>query len=239
MTNITTYKKALFSNSYPGRTIIIGMTPKGSDFVQVYWIMGRSLNSRNRIFEIEGDFIRNKAFNPDSLIDPSLIIYYPIRHFQQYHVVSNGDHTETIIEGLKNNVTIENSLFQRQFEPDEPHYTPRISGLIDTESNTYNLSILKSLNHDPSVCIRNTFNYSDFNKGKGHCIHTYDSEENSILKSFNGEPFEVPLYNTIDETAEYFWSQINTENKISLLVKHINVSNNIIQYKLLNKNLGH
>ncbi|WP_336773877.1 IMP cyclohydrolase [Paenibacillus sp. MMO-58] len=226
----------LFENPYPGRTLIVGMTPSGSHYVQVYWIMGRSANSRNRVFEREGANVRNKAFDPSLMEDPSLIIYYPIRHRDKVHIVSNGDQTETIYEGLKDQRSFHESLMLREFEPDAPHFTPRISGIINTELKQYSLSILKTKDNDPSVCIRNMYQYSGFKKGIGHCIHTYSSELDGVLKPFEGEPFEVPLSDSINELADYYWERINSENKIALLVKFIDVQNEDIHLQIRNKN---
>lgn len=230
-----TVQHNLFENAYPGRTLIVGMTPSGSHYVQVYWIMGRSTNSRNRVFERDGFSVRNKAFDSALMEDPSLIIYYPIRHWNEVHIVSNGDQTETIYEGLQNYRSIEESLMLRDFEPDAPHFTPRISGVIDTDRKQYSLSIIKTYDNDPSVCLRNIYQYSGFKKGIGHCIHTYKSELRGVLKPFEGEPFEVPLFNSINEITDYYWERINSENKIALLVKFISVQNQEIQVQIRNK----
>lgn len=230
------FEEQLFHNPYPGRTLIIGMTPSGSHYVQVYWIMGRSANSRNRVFELDELHVRTAAYDPDQLEDPSLIIYYPIRDYNGIHIITNGDQTETIVEGFKKGVPFAESLMTREFEPDAPLYTPRISGITDTLSEMYALSILKSDLNDPSICVRNYFYYSAFRKGRGHCIHTYTAEERGIMKSFMGEPFEVPLFDTIHENAEFYWNRLNEENKVSLLVKYISVKENWIQYKIINKN---
>ncbi|WP_281367618.1 IMP cyclohydrolase [Paenibacillus germinis] len=227
----------MFENPYPGRTLILGMTPSGSHYVQVYWIMGRSTNSRNRIFELDGTNVRNQAFDPAKVEDPSLIIYYPIRHWEDVHIVTNGDQTETIYEGLQNNRTFEQSLMLREFEPDVPHYTPRISGVVNTNTKQYSLSILKTHDNDPSVCLRNSYHFSKFKNGTGHCIHTYESEQNGTLKPFEGEPFEVPLFDSIHEIADFYWKRVNSENKIALLVKFIDIQNCNIQIEIRNKHL--
>lgn len=231
-----TYEQHLFENSYPGRTIIVGMTPSGSHYVQVYWIMGRSYNSRNRVFERDGWSVRNKAFDPALLEDPSLIIYDPIRHHGRLHIVTNGDQTDTICEGLQQNRTFEQSLKLREFEPDAPHYTPRISAIIDADSMQHCLSILKTKDNDPSVCLRNFYYYSRFKKGIGHCIHTYSSCKNGVLQPFEGEPFETPLFDSMEETAAFYWLQIHPENKIAMVVKHIGVKNGEISLLIHNKN---
>ena len=226
----------LQNNPYPGRGIIIGMTPSKDHYVQIYWIMGRSDNSRNRQFEREGSFVRNKAFDEAAIIDPSLIIYYPLKSINQYHIITNGDQTDTIMNGLINHQTFEESLFSREYEPDAPHFTPRISGIIDTEQMNYKLSILKSSQNQEGACIRNFFNYSVFIPGTGHCIHTYSKEENGALRSFVGEPFELPLFDHIDEVKDYYWNLLEEDNKISLLVKFIDTSTLTTEISIINKN---
>ncbi|MBD3919323.1 IMP cyclohydrolase [Paenibacillus sp. PR3] len=228
---------SLFANPYPGRTLIVGQTPLASHYVQVYWTMGRSVNSRNRVFESEGNHISNVAFKPALMEDPSLIIYYPIRDWCGIHIVSNGDQTDTIYEGIQQGRTFEQLLMTREFEPDSPHYTPRISAVIDTVSKSYTISILKTHDNDPSVCLRHFFDYNAFKPSIGHCIHTYRSEENGILKPFLGEPFEVPILESIEETADYYWERLNGDNKISLLVKFIDVRTKGIQFAIRNKHL--
>ncbi|RXZ80384.1 inosine monophosphate cyclohydrolase [Paenibacillaceae bacterium] len=225
----------LFEKTYPGRTLIAGMTPSGSHYVQVYWIMGRSANSRNRLFELDGWSVRNKAFDPRQMEDPSLIIYDPIRHWDDVHIVSNGDQTDTIYEGLQHNRSFEQSLMLREFEPDAPHFTPRISAVIHTSIEQYSLSILKTHDNDPSVCLRNIFHYSRFKKGIGHCIHTYETEQNGVLKPFAGEPFEVPLFECSSETADFYWQNINADHKIALAVKSIHVASQEIHFQIRNK----
>lgn len=228
----------LKTNPYPGRGIIIGLTPSAAHYVQIYWIMGRSENSRNRQFELEGSFVRNKAFDESAVIDPSLIIYYPLKMMNEYHILTNGDQTETIMNGLTNHLTFKESLFSREYEPDAPHFTPRISGIIDTLQKNYKLSILKSSHNQEGVCIRNFFNYSAFIPGEGHCIHTYSKEENGIMRSFAGEPFKLPLFDDIDEVKDYYWNLLQEDNKISLLVKFIHTTELTTEIKIINKNQG-
>ncbi len=230
------FEEQLFNRPYPGRTLIIGMDPSGNHFVQVYWIMGRSLNSRNRIFERDQSFVRNTAFDPSKMEDPSLIIYYPIKDTNGFHIISNGDQTDTLYDGLQQGDSFENALKRRAFEPDAPHFTPRISGITDTGSGTYGLSILKTRNNNPSVCIRNFYHYDSCIKGMGHCIHTYQGEEDGILRPFAGEPLEVPLFDSMDETANFYWNNLNKDNRISLLVKFIRKEDNHVEYKIVNKN---
>lgn len=165
----------LKSNSYPGRGIIIGMTPDSRNMVQVYWIMGRSENSRNRIFENINGFIRTKAFDESKIIDPTLIIYYPVKHCGDFHIVSNGDHTETIFNAVLTGESFEGSLSTRCYEPDVPNFTPRISGLVCLKDSqyAYSLSILKSLYNMEDFSIKSFYNYERAVPGIGHCIHTY------------------------------------------------------------------
>lgn len=233
---MASFEQQLFANPYPGRTLAIGMTPSGEHYAQIYWIMGRSGNSRNRVFELDGQSVRNAAYDPAKLEDPSLIIYYPIRVHGEHHIVSNGDQTDTLYDGFAQGLTFEDALKERQYEPDPPHYTPRISGVIDTSERYYSLSILKSNNNDPSMCIRNFYNYSSFTPGIGHCIHTYRSEEQGMLRPFVGEPIEIPIFDSMQETADFYWRSINEANKISLLVKYISVQDLTSQFVIINKN---
>jgi Archaeal IMP cyclohydrolase len=228
------YKK-LKSNEYPGRGIIIGMSPDSKHIVQVYWIMGRSANSRNRVFEEENGFVRTKAFDESKVVDPSLIIYYPVRHIGNSHIVSNGDQTDTIFEAFKNGRSFEDALSIRCFEPDVPNYTPRISGNVTLRDSlyTYQLSILKSQNAGDS-CNRYYFNYEKGIPGIGHCIHTY-SQDGNPLPSFNGEPYELELFDDMDKTAGYYWNALNEENKVSLLVKHISIEDGSFKTRIVNK----
>jgi hypothetical protein len=199
--------------------------------------MGRSINSRNRILEVEGNSVKTKAFDEDKLEDPSLIIYYPIKNFLDYHIVSNGDQTDTIYEFIKNDNSFENALSTRKFEPDWPICTPRIPGFIDSrkEKTYYGMSILKSINNDPDFCQRSYFYYSDFVNGFGHCIHTY-KEDGNPAPSFDKEPFIVKLYNNIEDSVEHYWNLLNEENKISLLVKYVSTVDRKINLKIINKN---
>ena len=230
-------EKKLLNNKYPGRGIVIGLTPDGKNLVQIYWIMGRSENSRNRIFEIEDDSIKTKAFDVEKLEDPSLIIYYPIKIVKDYHIVSNGDQTDTICKYIRNGKTFEEALNTRKFEPDPPNYTPRISGFLDCNPNksNYALSILKSIDNDQAFCQRSYFYYSNFINGFGHCIHTYE-EDGSPIPSFAGEPFILKLQDNINDNAKYFWNLLNLENKVSLLVKYIAVADQKVDFKIVNKN---
>ena len=227
----------LRKNAYPGRGIIIGMTKDSLHYVQVYWIMGRSSNSRNRIFETEGNFMRTRAFDESKVEDPSLIIYFPMRDIDGRHIVTNGDQTDTIYEYLKNGRSFEDALRTRTYEPDSPHFTPRISGMIDMQSGkpNYRLSVIKSLGTDPAVCCRQFFEYDSFLQGFGHCIHTYQKNENP-LPSFSGDPLIMPLHNDIEENARFFWDFLDDENRISLAVKYIAAATGAMTIKIINKN---
>ncbi|WP_240421706.1 IMP cyclohydrolase [Paenibacillus periandrae] len=229
--------ESLQHNPYPGRGIVIGLTPDGTKLVQVYWIMGRSVNSRNRIFvQEENGFLRTEAKDPALLTDPSLIIYYPLKHTEGSHIVTNGDQTDTIYDALLAGGTFEQALTTRTFEPDAPNYTPRISGLIELNNPQcqYKLSILKSNAGNPEQTFRQFFHYEQAIAGYGHCIHTY-SEDGDPLPSFQGEPKLVPVYDNIDQTLHAYWDRLNEDNKISLLVKTIQLDNGQTELKVINK----
>lgn len=172
-----------------------------------------------------------------TLTDPSLIIYYPVMKFNGVHIVTNGDQTESIMKGMMNNQSFEQSLETREYEPDPPHLTPRISGIINTTIKQYKLSILKSSRNRPEVSIKSFYNYSNFISGEGHCIHTYKEEVDGTLLSFDGEPFEVPLFDEIEAVKEYYWNILNPENRISMLVKFIDTANLQETISIINKNL--
>ncbi len=226
------------NNEYPGRGIVIGMSPDGKNLIQIYWIMGRSPNSRNRIFEMDHHFVRTKAFDDTLMTDPSLIIYHPIKSYKNQHIVGNGDQTDTIYEYITKGDSFENALKTREYEPDYPNNTPRISGIINInrDAANYSLSILKALNDESLICQRNFYHYSNFLKGFGHCIHTY-KENGNPLPSFDGEPFIVKLYDDINENAEHYWNQLDINNKISILVKYIDISSKDTKITIINKNL--
>jgi len=227
----------LKSNTYPGRGIIIGMSPDAKHLVQVYWIMGRSENSRNRVFVEEDGFVRTKAFDESKLTDPSLIIYFPAKHSDGRHIITNGDQTDTIFETMERGGSFEDALNTRCFEPDAPNFTPRISGIVDLNDRkyAYKLSILKSFNNEGTFCIRNYFNYEKAVPGVGHCIHTYAQDGNPI-PSFSGEPYELELFDDIDETIQHYWNALNEENKVSILAKYINVGDGSFKIRIINKN---
>ena len=235
-------EKELQSNSYPGRGIIIGKSADGSKAVTAYFIMGRSENSRNRVFVEEGEGIRTQAFDPakledPSLIDPSLIIYAPVRVLGNKTIVTNGDQTDTIYEGMDRQMTFEQSLRSREFEPDGPNYTPRISGIMHIEDGRYNyaMSILKSNNGNPDACNRYTFAYENPVAGEGHFIHTYKCDGNP-LPSFEGEPKLVAIPDDMDTFADTLWNSLNADNKVSLFVRYIDIETGTYESKIINKN---
>lgn len=228
----------LKNNSYPGRGIIIGMSPDRQNYVQVYWIMGRSNNSRNRVFVQEGSFMRTKAFDESKVEDPSLIIYYPIKDFNGCHIVTNGDQTDTIYDFLRQGKTFVDALKTREFEPDAPNFTPRISGMIDlNNSPNYSLSVLKSENQNPDYCHRSFYYYDKFIPGYGHCIHTYEGDGNP-LPSFAGDPKLVRVFDDLDKTAEFYWDLLNEENRVSLAVKFVSCRGKEVKMKVVNKHNG-
>ena len=224
----------LAAKEYPGRGIILG---KSEDNMAVfaYFIMGRSTNSRNRVFEVSNDDIRTKAFDESLLSDPSLIIYSPVRVLGKKIIVTNGDQTDTIYEYLKDKKTFEDALYTRTFEPDAPNFTPRISGLIDIESGLkLKLSILKSDEGDESQSLRFFYNYDNPKPGEGFLIHTY-KENSDPLKSFEGEPVKVSLKGSIDEFCNSLWNSLNTDNKISLAVRYIDMATGKYEQIIKNK----
>ena len=229
--------KELQGNAYPGRGIIIGKTPDGTKAVTAYFIMGRSENSRNRVFVTEGEGIRTQAYDSSKLTDPSLIIYAPVRVLGNKTIVTNGDQTDTAYEGLEKGLTFEQSLRIREFEPDGPNYTPRISGVMQVENGTYHyaMSILKSNNGNPAASNRYTFTYENPVAGEGHFIHTYKCDGNP-LPSFEGEPKLVDILDDMDAYTELLWNSLNEENKVSLFVRYIDIATGTYETKIVNKN---
>jgi IMP cyclohydrolase len=227
----------LKGNSYPGRGIVIGRSEDGTKAVTAYFIMGRSVNSRNRVFVTEGEGIRTEAFDPSKLEDPSLIIYAPVRVLGNRTIVTNGDQTDTIFDGMDKELTFEQSLRCREFEPDGPNYTPRISGVMHIEGGQYDyaMSILKSNNGNPSACNRYTFSYENPANGEGHFIHTYMHDDNP-LPSFEGEPKLVEAIDNMEEFADLLWNSLNEENKVSLFVRYIDIETGNYETKIVNKN---
>lgn len=230
-------EQELRNNSYPGRGIVIGKSEDGRHAVAAYFIMGRSVNSRNRIFVEDGQGIRTQAFDPAKLTDPSLVIYAPVRVLGNKTIVTNGDQTDTIYEGMDRQLTFEQSLRSREFEPDGPNYTPRISGIMHVENGKYNyaMSILKSNHGDPSSCNRFTYAYENPKAGEGRFIHTYMHDGNP-LPSFEGEPKVVEIGNDIDAFTNMIWESLNEENKVSLFVRYIDIASGSYETRIVNKN---
>lgn len=235
--NMLSLEQELKGNAYPGRGIVIGKSKDSKKAVTAYFIMGRSANSRNRIFAVEGEGIRTEAFDPSKLEDPSLIIYAPVRVLGNRTIVTNGDQTDTIYDGLDNELTFEQSLRTREFEPDAPNYTPRISGVMHVANGKfdYAMSILKSNNGNPDACNRYTFSYENPVAGEGHFIHTYARNEDP-LPSFEGEPKLVDIPDEIDAFTDLVWNSLNEENKISLFVRFIDIETGKYETRILNKN---
>ena len=230
-------EQELKNNSYPGRGIIIGRSADGTKAVTAYFIMGRSENSRNRIFVVDGEGIRTEAFDPSKLTDPSLIIYAPVRVLGNKTIVTNGDQTDTIYEGLDRQMTFEQSLRCREFEPDGPNYTPRISGVMHIENGEYSyaMSILKSDNGNPDACLRYTYAYEKAVPGEGRFIHTYKCDGNP-LPSFEGEPKLVDIPDDMDVFTELLWNSLNEDNKVSLFVRYIDIATGKYETAIVNKN---
>lgn len=231
-------QKALGANAYPGRGILLGKSKDGKRAVLAYFIMGRSQNSRNRVFVQDGMGIRTQAFDESKLIDPSLIIYAPVRVLGNKTIVTNGDQTDTLYDLMNNQLTFEQALRTRTFEPDAPNYTPRISGIVKCGDGDFNfaLSILKSADGNPGSCQRYTFSYSNPLPGQGRLIHTYRADGNP-LPSFEGEPTLITLADDpIDVFAQSLWDTLNADNKVSLFVRYITLSTGEAESRIINKN---
>ena len=235
-------KKNLFdyvkSNEYPGRGIVIGKSACGKYAVTGYFIMGRSVNSRNRVFVPTADGIKTEAFDPSKLTDPHLIIYSPVRVLGNKTIVTNGDQTDTIYEQMDKQQTFEQALRTREFEDDAPNYTPRISGILHIENNTFNyaMSILKSADGNPDSCERHTFTYTNPIAGDGRIIHTYIGDGNP-LPSFEGEPVKVAIEGDIDAFTDNLWNALNEDNKVSLFVRFIDIATGEATTRIVNKNV--
>lgn len=227
----------LGENPYPGRGIVIGRSEDGKKAVTAYFIMGRSVNSRNRVFVTEGEGIRTEAFDPSKLSDPSLIIYAPVRVLGDATIVTNGDQTDTVYDLMSQGKTFEEALRTREFEPDGPNYTPRISGIINVKDGKFDfaMSILKSDDGDPEYCLRNTFAYPGCPAGEGRFIHTYVTDGNP-LPSFEGEPEKVEISGDIDAFADMMWNSLNEDNKVSLFVRYIDIETGKYDTRIINKN---
>ena len=229
----------LSSNAYPGRGIVIGKSADGKYAVTAYFIMGRSASSRNRIFTTTEDGIQTEAFDPSTLlVAPELIIYHPVRVLGNTTIVTNGDQTDTVRDGLEAGKTFEESLRERKYEHDAPNYTPRISGVMNVADGKYDfaLSILKSDDGDPDCCIRNTYTYDCPKAGIGRFIHTYMGD-GSPLPSFEGEPEKVALAGDIDEFTNLVWNSLNEDNKVSLFVRYIDIATGKADTRIINKNV--
>ncbi len=228
----------LKKNPYPGRGIILGKSKDGMHAVLAYFIMGRSENSRNRVFVTDGDGIRTQAYDPSKMEDPHLIIYAPVRVLGNKTIVTNGDQTDTIYDLMNQQLTFEQALRTREFEDDAPNYTPRISGIVKMTDQNFNyaLSILKSADGDPSSCLRHTFTYQNPKAGEGHFIHTYCGDGNP-LPSFEGEPKKVEISDDMETFSQNLWGSLDADNKVSLFVRYINVEDGSVRSKIINKNI--
>lgn len=223
----------LAGNTYPGRGIVLGKSQDGKTAVAAYFIMGRSENSRNRIFVQEPDGIRTEAYDPAKLADPSLIIYHPVRQMGRGLIVTNGDQTDTIRAFLEQGLPMEQALRSREFEPDSPNWTPRISGLLSPDGS-YKMSILKSADAEGSACARYTFEYPGL-AGVGHFLHTYVCDGNPI-PTFQGEPERVSIPDgSLEAFAQAIWQNLNEDNKISLYVRFTNLEDGTYQETIINK----
>lgn len=229
-------EEIITGNPYVGRGIVIGRSPDGQNAVIAYFIMGRSANSRNRIFtESEGE-VFTEPFDRSKVQDPSLIIYAAIRQLENHLIVTNGDQTDTIYDGLANGLSFSESLRSRTFEPDGPNFTPRISGMVTFENGnfSYQMSILKSIDEEGSACARYTFEYPS-KAGLGHFIHTYVTDGNPI-PTFQGEPERVAIPDDIDAFTEALWNALDENNKISLYVRYTDIETGAVSESLINKN---
>ncbi len=236
---IKTLENELNSLAYHGRGIIIGKSADGKKAITAYFIMGRSVNSRNRVFVAEGNAMRTKAFDESKMVDPHLIIYYPVRVLGNKTIVTNGDQTDTIYELMDKQMTFEQALRTREFEDDAPNYTPRISGIIHHENGdmNYAMSILKSADGDGSSCQRYTYAYSNPIAGRAKFIHTYKCD-GEPLPSFEGEPKTLELPNVdIDTMTDIIWSNLNEDNKVSLFVRYIDLATGETESRIVNKNV--
>lgn len=228
----------LSSNTYPGRGIILGLTPDGNHAAIAYFIMGRSENSRNRVFVYEGRGLRTQAFDPAKLSDPSLIIYSPVRVLDNHTIVTNGDQTDTVYDFMADGKTFADALRTRTFEPDAPNFTPRISGLVTVSDGgfSYQLSILKSNNGNPDSAQRFFYEYAQPVAGEGHFIHTYACDGDPI-PSYEGEPTGIVIAdNDLDAFTNLIWDSLNEENKVSLFTRFIDLTTGAVESRIINKN---
>ncbi len=232
---IGSLQEKLSTNTYPGRGIVLGMTPDGKKSVAAYFIMGRSVNSRNRVFVQEPDGIRTEAHDPSLMKDPHLIIYHPVREAGCGLIVTNGDQTDTIWDYLARGESWEAALRTRMFEDDGPNWTPRISGLLAGDGS-YKMSILKSADAEGNACARFFYEYPA-TPGLGHFIHTYVCDGNPVIPTFQGEPERVEIIDDMDIFTEMLWNNLNPDNKISLFVRYTDIATGQYEQKILNKHV--
>ena len=228
-----TMAQRLDGNTYPGRGIVLGVTPDGKKAVAAYFIMGRSVNSRNRVFIQEPDGIRTEAHDPALMKDPHLIIYHPVREFGRGLIVTNGDQTDTIREFLEKGLPMEQALRTRQFEDDGPNWTPRISGL-QSPDGSYKMNILKAADPQGNACARFTWEYPA-TPGLGHFLHTYVCDGNPVIPTFQGEPERVSIPGDIDAFTEELWTNLDENNKISLFVRYTDLATRETEQRIINK----
>ncbi len=230
---VKSMQERLSGNTYPGRGIVLGVSEDGKNAVCAYFIMGRSVNSRNRVFVQEPDGIRTEAHDPSKMVDPHLIIYHPVREAGCGLIVTNGDQTDTIWEYLAKGESWESALRTRQFEDDRPNWTPRISG-IQSKDGSYKMSILKAADPEGNACARFFWEYPATN-GLGHFLHTYVCDGNPVIPTFQGEPERVNIPNDIDAFTAELWDNLNADNKISLFVRYTDLENGQTEQRILNK----
>ena len=233
---IGSLSEKLSTNAYPGRGIVLGVSPDGKNAVAAYFIMGRSVNSRNRVFVQEPDGIRTEAHDPSLMKDPHLIIYHPVREAGCGLIVTNGDQTDTVWEFLARGESWEAALRTRMFEDDGPNWTPRISGLQSSRDGSYKMSILKAADPEGSACARFFWEYPAI-AGLGHFLHTYVCDGNPVIPTFQGEPERVALCNDIDAFTDMLWENLNEANKISLFVRYTDLETGAVQQRILNKHV--
>ncbi len=230
---IKSMAERLDGNTYPGRGIVLGITPDGKKAVAAYFIMGRSVNSRNRVFIQEPDGIRTEAHDPRLMKDPHLIIYHPVREFGRGLIVTNGDQTDTIRDFLEKGLPMEQALRTRQFEDDGPNWTPRISGL-QSPDGSYKMNILKAADPEGTACARFTWEYPAI-AGLGHFLHTYVCDGNPVIPTFQGEPERVSIPADIDSFTNELWENLNESNKISLFVRYTDLETREYEQRIINK----
>lgn len=233
---VKTVGERISGNPYVGRGIVLGKTEDGKNAVSAYFIMGRSENSRNRVFTVKDGAVFTEPFDASKVEDPSLIIYAAVRSFENKLIVTNGDQTDTVYEYISKGKDFREALKTRAFEPDSPNFTPRISGMITFDGGdfSYEMSILKSIDENGSDCARYTFDYSS-KAGLGHFIHTYVTD-GSPIPTFQGEPERISVPNDIDELTDDIWKSLDENNKISLYVRYTSLEDGSVSERLINKN---